>query len=111
MGIQLNRRLHHAHDVIESIELVVDRAEIEMQIGILGIVADPFLQYLCRIVELFLLEIGQSQHDVGFRLFGVDRDGLRQVRDGIGKLLQSIEDQTEMQMSFEVGRLELILNV
>ena len=69
MGIQLDRGLHDAHHVIESIELVVDSAKIEVQIGALGILADAFFQGPCSIVELVLLQIRQSQHDVGFRLF------------------------------------------
>ena len=91
MGIQLDCSLHGAHHVIKSIKLVVDSAKIEVQIGALGILADAFFQGPCRIIELVLLQIRQSQYDVGFRLLWINRNGSGQVRDGLGILLQSIE--------------------
>ena len=96
-----------AHHIVESIELVVDSAKIEVQIGALGVLADAFFQGPCRIIELVLLEVRQSQHDVGFRLFRINRNGLIQMRDGLRKLLQSIEQQAKMQVPFEEGRLKL----
>lgn len=107
MGVQLDRGLHDTHHVIEAIELVVDSAEVEMQIGALGVLADAFFQNPGRIVELILLPIGQAQDDVGFRLFRIDRDGLGQMVNGLGKLLQPVKQYAEMQMPFEIGGLQL----
>ena len=62
--IELDRGFHRSHDVVETVELVIGGAEIEVQVGILRVMADPFQKRFGGLVVLFLLQIREPMHNV-----------------------------------------------
>ncbi len=107
MRIQFDRRFHDSNDILKAIQLVVGCAKIEMQIRVLRIVANPLFKHFRGFCELLLLQICQSENDVGFRLLGIQRHGSRQMIDGLRELLEPVLQDTEVEMPFEERRLQL----
>ena len=65
------------------------------------------LKDLGGLIELILLQVGQSQHDIRFRLFRIQRDSTPQMLRRFRKSLEAVVQNAEMEMPLEKCRLEL----